>query len=55
MGGKTGRDFSKAPTLNRKLCTSPKAPHSKKGGLGGLPLENLISIYILIKLYTIRL
>lgn len=26
-----------------------------RGGPGGLPLENLISIYILIELYTIRL
>ena len=37
---------------NRKSYTGLKALYSKKGGLRGLPLENLISIYILIKLLS---
>ena len=53
--GRTGGGFSKTLTLNRKLCISLKAPYSGKGGFRGSPPKNLISVYILIKLYTIRL
>ena len=41
-------------TLNRKLCTSLKALYSKKGGSRRSLFKNLISIYILIKLYIIN-
>ena len=52
---KTEGGFNKTLTLNKKLYISLKAPCSGKGGSRGSSPKNLISVYILIKLYIIRL
>ena len=41
--------------LNKIILPQIKFRVAERRGPGGLPLENLISIYILIKLYIIRL